>query len=110
MNIFLKRFVFVTTFQISEISTGQIHPDEEKEQESKKKKSEEDGEAEEVKENEEDKKEDEETNENLSNLPLEEPIEQLDANDQPYHIVPINIQPVMELRTIEVSSLFHIQP
>ena len=46
--------------------------------------------------------EEEEKNDNISNLPTEQPIEIEDADGKAYFIVPENIQPVMELSTIEV--------
>lgn len=50
----------------------------------------------------EDGEEEEEKNDNISNLPTEQPIEIEDEEGKPYYIVPENIQPVMELSTIEV--------
>ncbi|XP_066910478.1 otoferlin-like [Clytia hemisphaerica] len=44
----------------------------------------------------------EELEENKSNIPLEEAIQEIDEYEIVYFIVPLNIQPVMEMRTIEV--------
>lgn len=52
----------------------------------------------------EDGEEEEEKNDNISNLPTEQPIEIEDEEGKAYFIVPENIQPVMELSTIEVIT------
>ena len=41
--------------------------------------------------------------ENKSNIPQEELIQEIDEYEIAYFIVPLNIQPVMEMRTIEVK-------
>ena len=51
----------------------------------------------------------EEVNDNISNLPTEKEIEIEDQYGKAYFIVPENIQPVMELSTIEVLIIFILE-